>query len=178
LRLKYFRNKRGLSQSELAKLVGVTPSTISQVESNLIYPSLPALMKLAEVLSVDITSFFQDREGGPKRVIFTQAEATEVKLPGLPEESISAKMLSPVDTELRAEPYLVEISPRGSLSSHFFVHKGEELGYLLSGRVQVRVGKAVYSLRPGDLIYLTSEMPAEWKNLSPSTARLLWIKVK
>jgi len=64
------------------------------------------------------------------------------------------------------------------LSSHFFIHKGEEFGYLLSGRLQVRVGKAVYSLRSGDVIYLTSEMPAEWKNPSPTAARLLWIKVK
>lgn len=178
LRLKYFRTKRGLSQTELAKLVGVTPSTISQVESNLIYPSLPALMKLSEVLSVDVTSFFHDQEGGPRRIIFPAAEAAEVKLPDLPESSISVKMLSSVDAELKAEPYLIEIPPRGSLSSHFFIHKGEEFGYLLAGRLQVRVGKAMYSLRSGDVIYLTSEMPAEWKNPGPTTARLLWLKVK
>jgi transcriptional regulator with XRE-family HTH domain/KaiC/GvpD/RAD55 family RecA-like ATPase len=178
LRLKYFRTRRGLSQTELAKLVGVTPSTISQVESNLIYPSLPALMKLSEVLSVDVTSFFQDQEGARQRIIFPSVEATDVKLPDLPEDSVSAKMLSPPDVELKAEPYLVEIPPRGSLSSHFFIHKGEEFGYLLSGRLQVRVGKAVYSLRAGDVIYLTSEMPAEWKNPSPTAARLLWVKVK
>jgi len=178
LRLKYFRTRRGLSQTELAKLVGVTPSTISQVESNLIYPSLPALMKLSEVLSVDVTSFFQDKEGGHQRIIFPSVEATDVKLPDLPEDSVSAKMLSPVDVDLKAEPYLIEIPPRGSLPSHFFIHKGEEFGYLLSGRLQVRVGKAVYSIRSGDVIYLTSEMPAEWKNPSPVAARLLWIKVK
>ena len=44
LRLKEFRTRRGLSQTELAKLVGVTPSTISQVEINIINPSLPALL--------------------------------------------------------------------------------------------------------------------------------------
>ncbi|MFH1350815.1 MAG: helix-turn-helix transcriptional regulator [Pseudomonadota bacterium] len=33
MRLKELRTKRGISQTELAKLVGVTPSTISQVES-------------------------------------------------------------------------------------------------------------------------------------------------
>ncbi len=178
LRLKYFRTRRGLSQAELARLVGVTPSTISQVESNLIYPSLPALMKLAEVLAVEVPSFFQDQEEGQQRIIFTAVEATEMKLPDLPEDSVSAKMLSPVDAELKAEPYIIEIPPRGALPSHFFVHKGEEFGYLLSGRLQVRVGKAVYSLRAGDVIYLTSEMPAEWKNPSPTAARLLWVKVK
>ncbi len=178
LRLKEFRTRRGLSQAELAKLVGVTASTISQVESNLIHPSLPALMKMAEVLSVDITSFFQDQPAVRRRLIFTPAEAVEVKLSGLPEGSVFAKLLSPVDANYQAEPYLIEIAPKKTLSAHFFFHKGEEIGYVLSGRLQVKVEKAVHNLRPGDLIYLTSEMPTQWHNPGPGMAKILWIKVK
>jgi len=178
LRLKELRSKRGLSQTELARLVGVTPSTISQVESNLIYPSLPALMKMAEVLSVEISSIFQERTEPKKRLIFTAADAVEVKFPDLPEEAVQARLLSPVDFDPKAEPYLIEISPKEKLPSHFFIHKGEELGYLLSGRLQVKLEKSAHSLRAGDVIYLTSEMPIQWKNPGPGVARLLWIKVK
>ena len=178
LRLKELRSKRGLSQTELAKLVGVTPSTISQVESNMIYPSLPALMKMAEVLSVEISSFFQEQGESKKRLIFTAAEAVEVKHPDLPEGAVLARLLSPVDFDPKAEPYLIEISPKEKLPSHFFIHKGEELGYLLSGRLQVKLGKSAHSLRAGDIIYLTSEMPTQWKNPGPGVARLFWIKVK
>jgi transcriptional regulator with XRE-family HTH domain/KaiC/GvpD/RAD55 family RecA-like ATPase len=178
LRLKELRSKRGLSQTELAKLVGVTPSTISQVESNLIYPSLPALLKMAEVLSVEISSFFQDKTEQKKRFIFTSAEAVDVKFPDLPEGAVFAKLLSPLDFEAKAEPYLIEIPPKEKLPSHFFVHKGEEIGYLLSGRLQVKLEKAAYSLRSGDVIYLTSEMPTQWKNPGPGVAKLLWMKVK
>jgi transcriptional regulator with XRE-family HTH domain/KaiC/GvpD/RAD55 family RecA-like ATPase len=178
LRLKELRTKRGLSQTELAKLVGVTPSTISQVESNLIYPSLPALLKMAEVLSVEISSFFQDKTEQKKRFIFPSNEASEVKFPDLPEGAVFAKLLSPLDFEAKAEPYLIEIPPKEKLPSHFFVHKGEEIGYLLSGRLQVKLEKAAYSLRSGDVIYLTSEMPTQWKNPGPGVAKLLWMKVK
>ncbi len=178
LRLKEFRLKRGLSQTELAKLVGVTASTISQVESNLIYPSLPALMKMGDALSVDLTSFFEDRQEGKGRLIFTQADAVDVKLLNLPDGAVFAKLLYPVDFAVKAEPYLIEITPKETLPAHFFFHKGEEIGYVLSGRLQVRVGKAVYHLKTGDLIYLTSEIPGEWRNPGPSVARLLWIKVK
>ena len=178
LRLKELRSKRGLSQTELAKLVGVTPSTISQVESSLIYPSLPALMKMAEILSVEISSFFQDQTEPKKRFIFTSAEAVDVKFPDLPEGAVFAKLLSPLDFESKAEPYLIEIPPKEKLPSHFFVHKGEEIGYLLSGRLQVKLEKAAYSLRSGDVIYLTSEMPTQWKNPGPGVAKLLWIKVR
>ena len=178
LRLKEFRLRRGLSQTELARLVGVTASTISQVESNLIYPSLPALMKMAEALAVDLTSFFEDRQEGTGRLIFTAADAVEVKFPNVPDGAVQARLLYPVDFEVKAEPYLIEITPKATLPAHFFFHKGEEVGYVLSGRLQVRVGKGVHHLKTGDVIYLTSEIPGEWRNPGPSVARLLWVKVK
>ena len=178
LRLKEFRLRRGLSQTELARLVGVTASTISQVESNLIYPSLPALMKMAEALAVDLASFFEDRQEGGGRLIFTSGDAVEVKFPNMPEGAVQARLLYPVDFEVKAEPYLIEITPKATLPAHFFFHKGEEVGYVLSGRLQVRVGKGVHNLKTGDVIYLTSEIPGEWRNPGPSVARLLWVKVK
>ncbi len=178
IRLKELRTKRGLSQTELAKLVGVTPSTISQVESNLIYPSLPALLKMAEILSIDVSSFFQESVDVTNRVIFPAAESTDVKFPDLPGGSIRAKLLTPVDFEPKAEPYLIEIPPEKNLPSHFFIHKGEELGYLLSGKLQLKLEKAVYTVRTGDVIYLTSEMPSQWKNPGPGVAKLLWLKIK
>ncbi|MEJ2587162.1 MAG: XRE family transcriptional regulator, partial [Deltaproteobacteria bacterium] len=143
IRLKTVRTKRGLSQTELAKLVGVTPSTISQVESNIIYPSLPALLKMAEILSVDVSSFFQEQEEVANRVIFPSEEAVEISLP-----------------------------------THFFIHKGEEVGYVLSGKLQMKLGKAAYSAHTGDFICLTSEMPAQWRNPGKEWAKLLWFKVK
>lgn len=178
LRLKEFRTKQGLSQTELAKLVGVTPSTISQVESNLIYPSLPALLKMAEVLAVDISSFFQGSADVKNRVIFPSGESKDVKFPDLPKDSIQGHLLTPVDFEPKAEPYLIEIQPNKTLPSHFFIHKGEEIGYLLSGKLQLKLGKAVYTVRARDTIYLTTEMPSQWKNPGPGLARLLWMKIR
>jgi len=178
LRLKEFRTRRGLSQTELAKLVGVTPSTISQVESNIIYPSLPALLKMAEVLAVELSSFFKESIDMSTRMIFPSGEAVDMKLPNLPRGNIYAKLLIPVDFNPKAEPYLLEIPPKKTLPSHFFIHKGEEIGYLLSGKLQLKLEKSVHNVRSGDVIYFTSEMPSQWKNPGPGTAKLLWIKIK
>ena len=178
LRLKDLRTKKGLSQTDLAKLVGVTPSTISQVESNLIYPSLPALLKMAEVLNVEIASFFQDKAEDKNRVAFPGDQAVEVRLPDLPEKSLRAWLLTPVDFEAKSEPYLIEVPPGAILNSHFFVHKGEEMGYVLSGKLQLKLKKAAHNLKAGDVIYLTSELPTAWSNPGRSPARILWIKFK
>ncbi len=178
MRLKELRSKRGFSQTELAKLVGVTPSSISQIESNLIYPSLPALLKMAEVLSVDISSFFQDVPETSGRIVFPSSDALDCQLDGIPKKSVHAKRLTPVDFDPKAEPYLIEIPPKESLMSHFFIHKGDEMGYMISGKLLLKMKKASYTVKAGDLIYLTSSMPSQWKNPGPSVARILWIKVR
>jgi transcriptional regulator with XRE-family HTH domain/KaiC/GvpD/RAD55 family RecA-like ATPase len=69
-RIKEFRKTRGFSQKELARLVGVTPSSISQIESNQIYPSLPALIKIAENLAVEMGAFFGQNAQSQNRIVF------------------------------------------------------------------------------------------------------------
>jgi transcriptional regulator with XRE-family HTH domain/KaiC/GvpD/RAD55 family RecA-like ATPase len=177
-RLRDLRTKRGLPQKELADLVGVTSSTISQIESNLIHPSLPALLKLAEVLSVDVSSLFRDPAQPAGRPVFSIKEAAVVKLPSLTEGEVEVKLLTPLDLEAKGEPYLIEIPPKRVLSSHFFMHKGEELGYLLKGTLHFKIKSTTYTVRSGEVIYLTRDVPAQWRNPGPGPARLLWIKLK
>jgi transcriptional regulator with XRE-family HTH domain len=176
MRIKALRAKRGMSQSELARLVGVTPSTISQVEANTIYPSVPALLKMAEVLSINIGSLFQDALQSSGRFIFPSGEAVAASFRDLPKGTIEGKLLIPPDLEGKMEPYLVEIMPGQAVRAHFFLHRGEEMGYLLGGELQVVVKDTAYTVKAGDTIYLTSEMPTEWKNPGPGVATLLWIK--
>ena len=178
LRFKEIRASRGISQRELAKLVGVTPSTICQVESNLIYPSLPALLKMAEVLSVDVSSFFRTRSESTKQVVFPLSASAEIKLPEAREESIRVRMLTQVHHAAKADLYLIDFEQDTKLHSHFFVHKGEEAGYLLSGVLQMTLDEAVYRVLSGDVVYLTKEIPTQWANPGPEIARLLWITIR
>lgn len=177
-RVKELRIRRGISQTELARLIGVTPSNISQVESSQIYPSVPALLKIAETLGVDMSSFFQESEKKSERVVFPASEASDMQFPDLPKDSILVQRLFPIDIDGKAEPYLIEILPEKSLPSHFFFHKGSEMGYVLSGNIQMKLGRAEHRLSAGDTVYLEKENPSRWKNEAAEPARLLWIKIK
>jgi len=176
LRMKSLRKKRGLSQKELAGSVGVTPSTISQIESSTIYPSIPALFKIGEVLGVEISAFFK-KPSAATRPVFS-GEGAAVSFPDLPKGSIHGYQLSPLDFEGQAEPYLLEIEPGKKLPAHFFAHKGEELGYLLEGELKTVINNTAYRVKTGETIYLKADNPAEWSNPGPEAARLFWIKLK
>ncbi len=101
-RLKDIRTNRGLSQTELAKLVGVTSSTISQIESNQIYPSLPALIKMAETLCVKISSFFGEKESVSEQVVFLPSGAVDIQFSNLAKGLIYGKSLTPVEFDSKA----------------------------------------------------------------------------
>lgn len=177
-RLRELRTLQGLSQSDLARQVGVTASTISQVEGNLIYPSLPALLKLAEVLGVEVGLLFQEPKVTHRKIHFTAADAEDIRSADFPQALVAGKRLLPLNMDTDAEPYLIEIPTGLTLQSHFFAHKGQEFGYLLSGRLHLTVNTTDHALKPGELIYLTSETPVRWTNSGQETARLLWVNIK
>jgi transcriptional regulator with XRE-family HTH domain/KaiC/GvpD/RAD55 family RecA-like ATPase len=177
-RLKELRIQKGLSQTELAKHVGVTPSTISQVESNQIYPSLPALIKMAEILSAELSSFFTEPGDHANQVVFTESDAVPVSFPNLPKDSIYPKLLTPVGFDAKTEHYLIEIPPHTKLNGHFFIHKGEEVGYLASGQLNVTIENRTQTVHAGDMICFTTQIPSQWENAGEEMARLFWVKVK
>ncbi len=177
-RIKNLRNLTGFNQSELAKSVGVTPSTISQVENNQIYPSLPALIKMAEILNVDISSLFRESFSREPSVVFPEAGAIEVHFPLIPRAGLFSKRFTPIDFDARIESYLIDIAPGAKINSHFFMHKGEEAGYLLSGEIQLHLEKGMDTVRAGDWVQLTGQIPYQWENGGDEPARLLWIRIK
>ncbi len=175
-RLKQLRTRQALSQKELAGMVGVTPSSISQIESNLICPSLPALFKMAQMLGVDAGYFFQRDISGQRPIVFSGG-GKRVRFADLPKESIRGYHLLPADQAAPFEPYLIEIPAGKKIPGHFFVHKGEEFGYVLEGELKVTVQNTSQRLSTGDVVYLTRHIPSQWKNSSKKTAKLLWMKI-
>ena len=56
--LRELREKAGLTQEELASMVGVQRTQITMIENGKSSPSIKTAKKLAEVLKVDWTKFF------------------------------------------------------------------------------------------------------------------------
>jgi putative transcriptional regulator len=57
-RLKELRAQRGITQAELAELVGVTRKTVNTVENGVFVPSTILAIKLAAALEVNVEALF------------------------------------------------------------------------------------------------------------------------
>lgn len=59
-RIKEAREKKGLTQEELGKMIGVTGSAITNYEKETSHPKEPVMYALIEALDVDANFLFQD----------------------------------------------------------------------------------------------------------------------
>lgn len=177
-RIKSYRTSRGLAQTALAKQVGVTPSTISQVENGQIYPSIPALLKISELLSVDISSFFKVQEGESERIVFPEKDGWRVNIPGITGKGVNVNELIPRNKAIGFEPFVITFEPGAALKSHFFNHKGEEFGFVLNGSIKFNVDNSEKEVESGTIINLSYDTVSGWENGSGEVVRILWVKIK
>lgn len=61
VRLREWRDRRGLSIRQLADRAGVTFSTVHRIEAGRLSPTVAMLEKLAKALGVDVVDFFPPR---------------------------------------------------------------------------------------------------------------------
>ena len=87
--LRKIRKARGLKQKELAKLVGVSESSISQYESGTKTPSFETALKLAEALDCESADLVSTRDlpiREDKKITATSGDGNFLDLSQLNEE--------------------------------------------------------------------------------------------
>lgn len=77
-RIKEFRESRGLTQAQLAQLLGKSIETISNFERGKVVTSIHTLEQLARLLNVRIKDFFDDEGGIPPEPSFSSANAQKL----------------------------------------------------------------------------------------------------
>jgi transcriptional regulator with XRE-family HTH domain/KaiC/GvpD/RAD55 family RecA-like ATPase len=175
-KIRTLRKKLGMTQKELAEQVGLTPSFISQLEKNLISPSLDSLLKLSEKLNTQPIYFLTDGESGPlQKMVIKPNERQDIHLPELKSNDLKLQLLVSDVLNRRMEPYLLVMKKGSVINGHFYSHKGDEFAYVLEGELEVEIQDEKQLLKQGDSLYLGSTFPSKWVNAGKGDAVLLWV---
>lgn len=171
--LRQVRERRGLTLREVAGKAEVSESLVSQIERNLVSPSIDTLITLAEVLEVDLEFLFRDyrREKGAMIIRREQRKITRVE--GCVYESIS--IIDEEDPEHSIEAFFITLEPFSRKASPEFGHQGRELGVVLQGEGELEYGSASYSLDEGDSVQFASDIPHVLRNIGNKDLKALWI---
>ncbi|QPC44059.1 cupin domain-containing protein [Kaustia mangrovi] len=158
-RLRQIRTARGLSQRALARRVGVPNSTISLIESGRSNPTIGALKRILDGIPVGLAEFFAFEPEAPKRYFFAAHELREIG-----KGRISYRQIGESGTA-RALQMLAEVYQPGADTGKVpLSHQGEEVGLVLSGRLEVTVDGQRKHLGPGDAYAFESHLPHRFRN--------------
>ena len=154
LNLKQLRAQRGLTLEQLAQGAGLTRSYLSKVERGISTPSIESALGIAAALGISVEKLFghAEDEGDPIAIVRASdrvnkdPDAYLTLVAGLnPNRTMRAFVIRPSRQ-----------SGRGRTPSH---HDGEEILFVLKGKIELRVGKATEVLGPGDCVHFNSSMP-------------------
>lgn len=168
-RLKRLRTLNGLTQEELAGRADLTKGYISQVENDNTCPSIATLKDILDVCGVTMQEFFS--EPVDAEVVF--GAQARVSLSGAGDRA-SIELLAPGARGREMDPALVTLAPGAELDEQE-VHDGEEFGYVLRGRIQVRLDDKVYTVKKDECFLFASDRRHAVRNIGRGPARILWV---
>jgi len=175
-KITLIRHQKNISTNELAERCGFSAAMMEQIEQNETIPSLGHLIKVARALGVRLGTFLDDMDQlGP--VITRNGDMKKGSSFSNKNSTASLNLdffpLASDKSGRHMEPFIVEINPTADSDFVQSSHEGEEFIYVLSGTIEIRYGKNVYTLSEGDSIYYDSVVDHHVHSANDLPAKIL-----
>lgn len=170
--VKATREVQQISLSDLAKRSGVSKSVVSRIEAGLTSPTAVMLAKLAEGMTVSLSSLLRGDMGPPVHI----QQAAEQPIYSDPKTGLVRRTLSPVSPDALVE--IVHNSlPARKTTGKFPAHAlgTQEHIVVQTGKIEVTVGKRVFTLQAGDAAQFAADSEHSIRNIGTKKAEWLLV---
>lgn len=163
--LRTHRIAQGLSQAELARRIGISPSALSQAERGVAGLSGETLTRAWEALGLPFGPATPSAPL-PCRIVRRGSRRRFTIAPGLVAEEVATA---------EAGVHVLTFAPGARGRRPPFNTKRREVAVMVSGLLEIRVGEANESLHAGDAAVFSDEQLRAWHNPGPDEATVLWL---
>jgi transcriptional regulator with XRE-family HTH domain len=181
-RLREERLRLGVSVRSLARDLGVSASLISQIERDKVNPSVSTLYALVRELGLSMGDLFEADGASPP----ASRAATGTGPLVSPDTRVLINLASGVtwerltqvsDPEVEFLHVVYEPGSESCPEDSLVHHGGKEYGYVISGRLGVRIAFEEYTLGPGDSISFASSAPHRLWAIGDERVTAIWVVV-
>jgi transcriptional regulator with XRE-family HTH domain len=158
-KFKELRKQNGLTLKDLAEKTGFSPALLSQVENNIVSPSISTLWALAEALGVKIGYFFQQDGVELQDYVVTRAGREALVYRNELPHTLPYRDLAYGLEDREMSPFLIVCDEPCEFSLKEVVYEGQEFLYVIQGAIAVVYGEKVFELGPGDSVYYNAQIP-------------------
>lgn len=172
-KIRKIREKKKITIKQIAQKIGVTESLISQIERNKVSPAIDTLLKIVDHLDIDLEYLFSEFKKKQAVNLVRYEERKKMITPGTTYELLSKTTGDNEEHEI--ESYYMEIDPGGKSGSTEYGHRGKELGIIIEGTGEFKIGNTVYKLKPGDSLSFSSDVPHMLVNTGDDLLKAFWV---
>ncbi len=169
--LRTLRKARGLTLADLAQSLDRSVGWLSQVERNLSEPSITDLRHMARALDVSVSMLARHQAVTDNEEGFVVRSGTRRPL-GSRNSGLVEELLSPDLTD-DFEMVHSTFEP-GSEIGETVTRPTQEVGYLISGKLDLVIGSRKFTIHPGDSFRIRGE-PFRWANPYAQPAVAIWV---
>jgi transcriptional regulator with XRE-family HTH domain len=155
--VREYRGQLGLTVDALAERSHISKGMLSKIENAQCSPSLGTLVKLANAISVPLTSLFRGLDEEHDALLVRAGQGVEIVRRGTRvghRYQLLGEMRGPNKV---VEPMLVTLNEHSEVFP-LFQHPGVEFIYLLEGVLEYGCGADRYRLEPGDALQFSGEV--------------------
>lgn len=159
-RIRAVRERHEITLEQLASLTRLTKGQLSRIENGKVSSPVSTLTRVAAALGVPPGDLFSNRESD-RAALFVPARARRVIVGRGSKLGHTYESLA-FDVPFRKdfEPYLMTIEEKKiDVRKNTFRHPGQELIFMLQGRMDYRHGTEIFHLAPGDSLFFDGSVP-------------------
>ena len=167
------REERELTLQQVAERTQLSISYLSQIERDLLHPSVSTLKRIAQALRIPAGKLMFPGTRNAQRTMVSVLRKGERKRLLFPQSNIEYELLTP-DLRRRVSMLWLTAQP-GAESGPAFTHEGEDGVVVLKGELSVEIGGVWHALKAGDSIYFSSALPHRWRNPGQGITEAIWV---
>lgn len=170
-KIQTLRNDKKLTLRQLSKLSGCSLGFLSQLERDLLSPTISSLKKIANALGVNIVYFF-DENSSSQRIVVRKNDRNKMVNP---KSKVTYELLRPQFSETELEALFMKLEPGAYSGKEPHAHSGEEFVIVLKGKIEIQVANDIFVLEEGDSAVYKSSYPHSWRNPTDDITEVLWV---
>ena len=169
--VREFRSRRGLTLDELSEQTGLSKGHLSRFERGEKFLSVAALLRVANALDVSVSAMLGESITADALHLVRCTERTFRKAPKK-DGGYSFAALSRPGQQAGPTTFLVEYPARAQRSSTAY-HAGEEIFFVLKGRVEIRLPDRTVVLEEGDYLQFPGHLKHTVRGLATRSQLLV-----
>lgn len=170
-KLRTLRQRQDKTLQAVSAATGISVGHLSQLERDLVSPSIKTLHDLSRALGVNISWFFLPQEPGPRveQYIVRDGQRRHISYAdGIDDYQLNSQAVRHLGLLYSS------FAPGASSGDSPYAHEGEEAGVVLAGQLELWIDGASATLAAGDSFSFPSSSPHRYRNPGRVVAVVIW----